>query len=87
VCSVGVIAFIAVFFLVKRAPAAATKRGDTRNWIQRLKSIDWLGTVLILGLVTCLTLATTWGSGEKGWGSGAVIAVGLDVYIQSSAVC
>jgi MFS family permease len=72
----GGIAFVAVMFLVKNSKPKGIKPGDTRNGLFRMLDIDWLGTLLVLGAVTCLTLATVWGP-TQGWGSAQVIAVGL----------
>lgn len=70
----GAIAFLAVTVFVRKGKPAAVARGDKRNWYQRLASIDWVATVLILAAVTCLVLGTTWGGFEKGWKDGSVIA-------------
>lgn len=48
-------------------------RGDKRSGLQRMTSIDWLGTALLLGSVTCLVLASSWGP-RRGWNDGSVIA-------------
>lgn len=70
----GGIAFLAVFVFVRKGKPAAVAHGDTRNWYQRLASVDWVATVLVLAAVTCLVLGTTWGGSDKGWKSGSVIA-------------
>lgn len=73
----GVIAFIFVFFLVKSTKSQAYKRGDRRTALQRVVSVDWGAIVLLLAMVTCLVLGTTWGSTTKSWKDGSVIAVSV----------
>ncbi|KAK9899939.1 MFS general substrate transporter [Cystobasidium minutum MCA 4210] len=72
----GAIAFAAVTVFVRKGKPAAVARGDKRkrNWYQRLASVDWVATALILAAVTCLVLGTTWGGSDKGWKDGSVIA-------------
>ena len=60
--------------IVKSARPIGLKEGDTRSALQRLRDIDWLGSLLVLGAVTCLVLATTWGGYSKGWKDPSVIA-------------
>lgn len=70
----GGIAFLAVLVFVRKGRPAAVAHGDARKWYQRLASIDWVATVLVLAVVTCLVLGTTWGGSDKGWKDGGVIA-------------
>lgn len=70
----GGIALAAAVFLVKKSTPPAVSMGDKRNGWQRMLSIDWVGTVLVLGCVTALVFATTYGP-NRGWNNGGVIAV------------
>ncbi|KAL7006650.1 hypothetical protein EMMF5_003817 [Cystobasidiomycetes sp. EMM_F5] len=67
------IALAAAVFLVKKSTPPAVSMGDKRNGWQRMLSIDWVGTVLVLGCVTALVFATTYGP-NRGWNNGGVIA-------------
>ena len=80
--SFGALAFLTVSMFVKKSVPMAVQKGDTRKGVKRAISIDWIGTILVLGMVTCLTLATTWGANTKGWGSPAVIAVRKTVSVS-----
>lgn len=63
-----------MFVFVRKGRPAALARGDARNWYQRLVSVDWVATVLVLAAVTCLVLGTTWGGSDRGWKDAGVIA-------------
>lgn len=65
---------LATIFVVKASRPLGVGGLDKRNAFQRLRDIDWLGTLLVLAAVTCLVLATTWGGYERGWSDPSVIA-------------
>ena len=56
--------------------------------------VDYLGTVLMAGGVSCLILVTTWGGNEYDWGSATIVGLsiaavallGLFVLVESRAV-
>ncbi len=45
------------------------------NFVQKLKELDWLGTVLTAGLYVSFTLAFTFGGATWDWNDGRVIAL------------
>lgn len=62
-----------VSYLVRSSRPKGIAKDDTRPAYMRVVDIDWAGMVIILGAVTCLVLATTWGP-TKGWSDGSVVA-------------
>lgn len=40
----------------------------------RTFALDWVGTILMLGIITCLVLALQWGGVKYAWSDGPVIA-------------
>lgn len=40
----------------------------------RIFALDYIGTVLMLGLITCLVLALQWGGEKYAWSDGPVVA-------------
>ncbi|GAA5916994.1 hypothetical protein JCM8208_003424 [Rhodotorula glutinis] len=40
----------------------------------RTFALDWIGTVLMLGIITCLVLALQWGGVKYAWSAGPVVA-------------
>ncbi|MEV1176834.1 MDR family MFS transporter [Nonomuraea sp. NPDC049784] len=60
----GVIALAVAFTVLKLPRRVSSHR------------IDWLGAVLISGLLTCLTLVTSWGGTVHAWSSPVIIGLG-----------
>ena len=65
----GGVAAAAVLFLLPARPPEK-REGFPAGWRGLLK-MDWIGTVLIFCLVTCLLLALQWGGNEYAWNSGS----------------
>ncbi|GAA5856891.1 hypothetical protein JCM9279_007592 [Rhodotorula babjevae] len=40
----------------------------------RTFALDWIGTILMLGIITCLVLALQWGGVKYAWSAGPVVA-------------
>ncbi|CDH51089.1 family drug resistance transporter [Lichtheimia corymbifera JMRC:FSU:9682] len=59
--------FIIVIFLLKEPTKVAES-----SLLTKLRRIDWLGTVFVIGFVCCILLALSWGQ-SYGWGSGHAI--------------
>jgi len=69
----GLAAAVVVFFLPYRQPRA--RPGTlSRSTLQKWTEIDWIGSLLCLGLVTALLLPLQWGGQTKPWDDPAVIA-------------
>jgi EmrB/QacA subfamily drug resistance transporter len=49
--------------------------------------IDYLGTALLGGAVTCVVLLTTWGGTTYRWGSGTIIALAVGAFLLVVAFC
>ena len=47
----------------------------TGNYREKLKRIDYVGTLLILASTTLILLSLNWGGNEYAWDSGVVIAL------------
>ena len=47
------------------------KESQLRRWLR----LDWVGTVVCLGVVTCLTLPLQWGGNTKRWTDSSVVAL------------
>ena len=43
--------------------------------------IDYMGSALLVGAVTCMVLVTTWGGSEYAWGSPTIMGLGLGAVI------
>ncbi|GAA6053549.1 hypothetical protein JCM3770_005189 [Rhodotorula araucariae] len=40
----------------------------------RIFALDWVGTILMIGIITCLVLALQWGGEKYAWSDGPVVA-------------
>ncbi|KEI37078.1 uncharacterized protein L969DRAFT_610396 [Mixia osmundae IAM 14324] len=69
----GITAAVILFFL------SVPKRPHEFSAIQRLKRIDWQGTVLALASIVCLLLVCQNGGVKQGWSWGSSRTVGLIV--------
>lgn len=47
------------------------------NFIRREHKIDYLGSALLVGAVTCLLLVTVWGGNQYPWGSSTIVGLGF----------
>lgn len=63
---------ILVFLKAYPSPAEADPN-DHRSMLRRLAGLDWVGATLMLGIVSCLVLALSWGGISKPWSSASVI--------------
>ncbi|KAK7691580.1 hypothetical protein QCA50_004979 [Cerrena zonata] len=64
----GAISFVAmVLWLPNRTPPGVVKTGSTFSILKR--NLDWVGSLLCLGLSTCIVLGLTWGGAVKPWKS------------------
>ena len=66
-------------------PSLPQKPGPT--WIQKITSLDWLGTVLTAGLYVSFTLAFTFGGAIWAWNDGRLIALIVVFGILTIAFC
>ena len=60
-----------------RAKVARWTRGkwnpSVDSFMFRLASLDWVGSIIMLGLITCLVLALQWGGITYAWSDGPVV--------------
>jgi NADH:ubiquinone oxidoreductase subunit 6 (subunit J) len=59
------------FFLRIKQPI----RSKSTTTLNRLRELDWLGTLIFTSAVTCLFLALQWGGQTKPWSSATVIGL------------
>ncbi|KAF8996786.1 MFS general substrate transporter [Cyathus striatus] len=77
ICGICIVIFF--FFLRLRSPRD--------GFIEKMKRIDYVGNVLVMGSSIAIALALTWGGVEHAWDSGSVLApliiglIGLVVFI------
>ena len=70
---IGAIAFILVFAVLRlRSSADAERRMPLA---EKIKGLDLLGGILIVGSVSCLLLALQWGGSRYPWRSGKTIGL------------
>lgn len=48
--------------------------GKQLSFVEKLKTIDWIGTTLCVGMVVSLLLPLQWGGVTRPWNDGGVIA-------------
>ncbi|KII84128.1 hypothetical protein PLICRDRAFT_179806 [Plicaturopsis crispa FD-325 SS-3] len=71
----GAIAAGAIFIWLPYRKGTALEEG-TGNHLQRLaRALDWIGTILCLGLTTTLLLALQWGGTTSPWSSPTIIVL------------
>lgn len=56
----SVVSFSIIFVFLK-----TPKNGEKTSFVDKLKRIDWLGTLFATGFIVCLLLALTWGSAYR----------------------
>ncbi|KAJ6560942.1 transporter [Mycena sp. CBHHK59/15] len=72
---IGGISVSAVLLLLKAAPPLGSdpNKRSTKDILQQVLRLDFLGATLVAGSVTCIVLALQWGGNTKPWGDKAVI--------------
>ncbi|KAJ7128242.1 ABC transporter [Mycena filopes] len=71
----GGVSLLGVTFLLKAAPPLGSdpNKRSTRDLLEQVKRMDYVGAILVAGAVTTLVLALQWGGNTKPWGDKAVI--------------
>jgi hypothetical protein len=69
---IGAFALAMVLLLVKPQQSSPTRALPVR---ERLKRMDWIGTLIFLSAFVCLFLALQWGGQTKPWNSSEVIGL------------
>jgi hypothetical protein len=69
---IGALAVVAILFFLPNIPPALV---STTGFWQKIKDLDWIGTVLSLAMVVSLLLPLQWGGNEKAWNAPEVIAL------------
>ncbi|KAJ6024736.1 DNA repair protein RAD50 [Penicillium herquei] len=46
-----------------------------KSFMERIRSLDWIGTIVFLAAATCLSMALSFGGTEYSWSSGSEIAL------------
>lgn len=68
-----------------RAKIARWTRGkwnpSVNSYFFRLASLDWVGSIIMLGLITCLVLALQWGGIKYAWSSGPVVGTLVATFV------
>ncbi|KAG1461393.1 hypothetical protein G6F56_005741 [Rhizopus delemar] len=75
----SVVSFSIIFVFLK-----TPKNGEKTSFVDKLKRIDWLGTLFATGFIVCLLLALTWGSAyswRNGHTVGAFVAFGMSLVV------
>lgn len=61
------------WFLPATAPQQIGGIPDERPLWRKFISLDWIGTVLLFGIITCLLLALAWGGNQYEWSNWRII--------------
>lgn len=67
---VGVLTIALILITVK-----PKKVNSGKSTMEKLRSFDWIGTVLFVSAIVCLLLALQWGGTQYPWDSGRIIAL------------
>ncbi|KAL7420794.1 hypothetical protein Q5752_004747 [Cryptotrichosporon argae] len=67
----GVAATAVVFLLPAREPDRSRKDGIT-GW-RAIAKMDWIGSALIIAVITCLLIALQWGGNDYAWSNWRII--------------
>ena len=51
------------------------------SYLFRLASLDWMGSIIMLGLITCLVLALQWGGITYPWSDGRVVGTLVATFV------
>lgn len=71
----GAVSLIAVFFWLPRHPPLQNVHHEGKTLWQKWLSLDWVGTVVSLGMTVSLLLALQWGGLQYDWNSGTIIGL------------
>ncbi|KAJ7147294.1 transporter [Mycena filopes] len=69
---IGGVAVAAIAFALPNLPPPVS---STTSFLGQIKDLDWIGTILSLGMVVSLLLPLQWGGNEKPWNAPEVIAL------------
>ncbi|KAJ7157547.1 ABC transporter [Mycena crocata] len=69
----GISAALILFLLEASPPLGADPNRSSKDIIQQLLSLDFVGATFVAGAVTSLVLALQWGGNSKAWNDKAVI--------------
>lgn len=69
---IGGITAVGILALLKLPPRAIPQK---RSWMQTIKSLDPLGTMVFVPSIVCLLLALQWGGVQYPWSNGRIIAL------------
>lgn len=73
---IGGISLAVIIFFLKAEYTALNRSDDSEYSVwQRWLRLDWIGTILCLGMVTSLLLPLQWGGNTKSWKDHVVIAL------------
>ena len=70
---VGGIAAAAVVFLLPAHPPPENERLNGMTFRQKLAQLDYIGSVMILGIITCLLMALADGGNKYAWSNWRII--------------
>lgn len=71
----GVITVATIVFLTPLRPPMGGAEYEGKTTFQKWLSLDWIGSVLALAMVTALLLPLQWGGNERPWNDKVVIAL------------
>lgn len=71
----GAVSLLSVLIWLPSHPPLHSEHNEGKSIWQKWLSLDWIGTVIALGMTVCLLLALTWGGITKPWDSATVIAL------------
>ncbi|KAJ7082363.1 major facilitator superfamily domain-containing protein [Mycena belliarum] len=86
---VGGVSLAAVMVFLKAEPPLGsdpTKRG-TRDIIQQVLQLDFIGAVLVAGAITSISLSLQWGGNTKAWNDTAVIVCFVMAGVLGAMFC
>ncbi|KAG8851908.1 hypothetical protein FRB91_007201 [Serendipita sp. 411] len=71
----GGVSLVAVFIFLPFHPPLSNVHHQGKTLLQKWMSMDWIGTVLALGMTVSLLLPLTWGGVTRPWNDRVVIAL------------
>ncbi|KAL7411362.1 ABC transporter [Mrakia frigida] len=71
---IGLVTLVAIYFFIESTPPPGQDPNETRSSLRRFAELDWIGSILILGVTTCLILPLQEGGISKPWDDKSVIA-------------
>ncbi|KAJ7168993.1 major facilitator superfamily domain-containing protein [Mycena filopes] len=83
----GGVSLVGVAFLLKAAPPLGSdpNKRSTRDLLEQVRRLDYVGAVLVAGAVTTLVLALQWGGNTKPWSDKDVIISFVFAAVLSAA--